>query len=133
MEAPRGSVRVLQQDINGVSQVSKENGVVQVSDEQRNQLNDGSRVEASFPSTTSASLTESPVDISTDYAGAESSANPAAESIPEKGEVASVLSVDDTTDSAAPRKTQSVEHISWMERRIGTLEEELRSLRTETL
>ena len=127
MEAPRGSVRVLQQDINGISQTSKENGGFQVSEEQRSQINDGSSVECSCV------WTGEIMDISTDYVGGEGVSNIAAESIPEKGEVASVLSVDDTTDSTAPRKTQSVEHISWMERRIGTLEEELRSLRTETL
>ena len=126
-------MRVLPQQVNGASHFPNENGVVRVSEEQRSRTDDDGDFGASFPLSANGSILESPVDISPDDTRVEGNLQASTAPIPENADVASVLSADETTSSAAPRKTQSVEHISWMERRIGTLEEELRSLRTENL
>lgn len=133
METPRGNVRTPQKEFIGGSHVAKENGIVRVSEEQKSLPEDEGSAETSFSPTANGSAIDRTLDISTDSPRVEGTAKAATEPIPETGDVASVLSADETAPSTAPKKTQSVEHISWMERRIGTLEEELRSLRTETL
>lgn len=132
MDIQQGIIRFRQEHVNEASDTPKENGV-RVSEKPRSLTSDGTRVDAPLLSATHRTAIESPVNISTDHLRSETAGKAATAPIPETGDLVSVLSADETTSSAPLKKPQSVEHISWMERRISTLEEELRSFRHETL
>lgn len=116
MSVSQRGLAVLQQD-NGASHSAKESVLIQTTEERRDVRANGDDSDASIlPDTTNENIEGTAV-----------------QSAAESGDGVPGPPQDETASSASIKKTQSVEHISWMARRIDTLEKELHLLRTENL
>lgn len=145
MDVRQSTVRVLRQETVESSQTTKEQEASRAHEEQPYQIQNRDSVEGSVPAVANGTTTGSPLEethhrefMSPSEAFVQSS-NPdtysrdAAEPNVANDGGASVLSADDTTSSAAPRNRQSAEYISWLERRLGSVEQELRIRRNAAL
>lgn len=126
MANPLRDAAVLQQD-NGASHSAKGNIAIYTIEEPRSPVENGGSTDALVSVAASGSTPDRSADVSANHNEVEDAAKASDISKPASE------APQDETGSSASLKTQPVEHISWMERRINSLENEIRSLRNGNL